>query len=86
VIYAVVPIRGGGELGKEWHDQGKMMSEEEYLHRLHRLRRIPDQSGIQRQRSIDHRREAPGGLLMGAVANMRPDLFKAIVSYVLRRM
>jgi oligopeptidase B len=82
VIYAIAHIRGGGELGKEWHDQGKMMVKQntftdfiacaEYLvnERYTSTDRLVITGG------------SAGGLLMGAVTNMRPDLFKAVVTYV----
>jgi oligopeptidase B len=82
VIFAIAHIRGGGELGKEWHDQGKMMVKHntftdfiacaEYLvkERYTSTDRLVITGG------------SAGGLLMGAVANMRPDLFKAVVTYV----
>lgn len=81
-IYGVAYIRGGGELGEEWREQGRMMQKmntfndfidcAEYLikHRYTASDRLVIQGG------------SAGGLLMGAVANMRPDLFKAVVAQV----
>ena len=82
VIYALAYIRGGGELGEEWREQGRMMQKmntftdfidcAEYLvgHSYTSAGRLVIQGG------------SAGGLLMGAVANMRPDLFKAVVAQV----
>jgi oligopeptidase B len=82
VVYASAYIRGGGELGEEWREQGRMMKKittfedfidcAEYLvkNRYTSSSRLVIQGG------------SAGGLLMGAVANMRPDLFKAVVSQV----
>jgi oligopeptidase B len=81
-IYAIAYIRGGGELGEEWREQGRMLlkmntfhdfiDSAEYLveHRYTSSDRLVIQGG------------SAGGLLMGAVSNMRPDLFKAVVSQV----
>ena len=81
-IYAVAYIRGGGELGEEWREQGRMMQKmntfhdfidcAEYLvaHRYTSADRLVIQGG------------SAGGLLVGAVVNMRPGLFKAGVAQV----
>ena len=82
VIYALAYIRGGGELGEDWREQGRMMQKmntftdfidcAEYLveAQVHVADRLVIQGG------------SAGGLLMGAVVNMRPDLFKAVVAQV----
>jgi oligopeptidase B len=82
VVYALPYIRGGGELGKKWHDQGRMLHKKntftdfiaaaEYL--IARKYTSKDRLAIMGG--------SAGGLLMGAVTNMRPDLFKVVVSYV----
>ena len=82
MIYAIAHIRGGGEMGKQWHDNGKMMKKKnsftdfinvaEYL--VDKKYTDPSQLVIQGG--------SAGGLLMGAATNMRPDLFKAVVSQV----
>lgn len=82
VVFAVAHIRGGSEMGKQWHDDGKMMKKKntftdfinaaEFL--IAEKYTSPDRLTIQGG--------SAGGLLMGAVVNMRPDLFKAVVSQV----
>jgi oligopeptidase B len=77
VTVAVAHIRGGGEMGKGWHDAGRMMNKKttftdfiacaEYL--------VGHGYGSKDRLVIEGR--SAGGLLMGAVLNMRPDLFKA---------
>jgi oligopeptidase B len=81
-VYGLAYIRGGGELGEEWRDQGRMMQKmntftdfidcAEYLvqHKYTSSDRLIIQGG------------SAGGLLVGAVANMRPDLFRAVVAQV----
>ncbi|MDX2033392.1 MAG: S9 family peptidase [Blastocatellia bacterium] len=81
-VYAVAHIRGGGDLGKDWHDQGKMLVKKNTFtdfiacgeHLLAKKYAAKD--------SLVITGGSAGGLLMGAVANMRPDLFKTVVSYV----
>lgn len=82
LIYAIAHIRGGGDLGKEWHDQGKMMHKKNTFTDF-----IACAEHLVREKYTSSDRlvitgGSAGGLLMGAVANMRPELFKAVVSYV----
>jgi oligopeptidase B len=82
VIYAIAHIRGGGDLGKEWHDEGKMMKKKntftDFIAAAEHL--IKEKYTAKDQLVITG--GSAGGLLMGAVANMRPELFKAVVTYV----
>ena len=82
VIFGIAHIRGGGELGKEWHDQGKMMSKRNtFTDFIACAEHLIQEKYTSKDRLIITGGSA-GGLLMGAVTNMRPDLFKAVVSYV----
>jgi oligopeptidase B len=82
VIYAVAHIRGGGELGKEWHDQGKMMVKRNtFTDFIASAEYLVKEKYTSTDRLVITGGSA-GGLLMGAVTNMRPDLFKAVVTYV----
>jgi oligopeptidase B len=82
VVVALAHIRGGGDLGKPWHDDGKMMRKmntftdfiacAEYL--------IANKYADPKRIAIEGR--SAGGLLMGAVTNMRPDLWKAVLTGV----
>jgi oligopeptidase B len=82
VIFAIAHIRGGGDLGKEWHDEGKMMKKKntfvDFIAAAEHL--IKEKYTAKDQLVITG--GSAGGLLMGAVTNMRPDLFKAVVTYV----
>ncbi|MDX2042254.1 MAG: S9 family peptidase [Acidobacteriota bacterium] len=81
-IYAVAHIRGGGDLGKEWHDQGKMMAKKNtFTDFIACAEHLVKTKYTSSDRLVITGGSA-GGLLMGAVTNMRPDLFKAVVSYV----
>jgi oligopeptidase B len=82
VIFATAHIRGGGDLGKEWHDAGKMMTKKNtFTDFIAAAEHLVNQKYTSRDRLVVTGGSA-GGLLMGAVANMRPDLFKAVVAYV----
>jgi oligopeptidase B len=82
VIFAIAHIRGGGEMGKEWHDQGKMMVKRNtFTDFITAAEYLVNEKYTSKDHLIITGGSA-GGLLMGAVTNMRPDLFKAVVSYV----
>ena len=82
VIIGIAHIRGGGELGKEWHDQGKMMVKKNtFTDFIASAEYLVKEKYTSADRLIVTGGSA-GGLLMGAVSNMRPDLFKAVVTYV----
>ena len=82
VIFAIAHIRGGGDLGKAWHDAGRMMNKKntftDFISAAEHL--IAEKYTLKDRLVITG--GSAGGLLMGAVTNMRPDLFKAVVSYV----
>jgi oligopeptidase B len=77
IVAAVAHIRGGGELGKVWHDDGRMMHKK---NTFSDFIACAEYLVAQRYGSKDHlviEGRSAGGLLMGAVLNMRPDLFHA---------
>jgi oligopeptidase B len=82
VVYALAHIRGGGEMGKAWHDDGRM------LRKMNTFTDFIDVAeGLVRERYAAPDRVAiqggsAGGLLMGAVTNLRPDLWRAVVANV----
>jgi oligopeptidase B len=82
VIFAIAHVRGGGELGKPWHDAGRMRQKRNTFsdfiataeHLIAENYTSPDRLIIEGG--------SAGGLLMGAVANLRPDLFRIVISHV----
>ena len=82
VSFAIAHLRGGGEMGKAWHDQGRMMNKKntftDFIAAAEFL--IAEKYTAKDRLAIEG--GSAGGLLMGAVTNMRPDLFKAVVSRV----
>src|SRR3954466_16000469 len=77
VVVAVAHIRGGGEMGKAWHDAGKMMNKKTtFIDFIACAEDLLKRGYGSKERLVIEGRSA-GGLLMGAVLNMRPDLFKA---------
>ena len=82
VIFAIAHIRGGGEMGEEWREAGRMMKKmNTFTDFIASAEHLINQKYTSSDRLVIQGGSA-GGLLMGAVTNMRPDLFKAVVSQV----
>ncbi len=82
VVMAFAHIRGGGDMGKPWHDAGRLMQKRntftDFIAAVEHL--VHNGYGDPARVSIEG--GSAGGLLMGAVTNMRPDLFRAVISHV----
>jgi len=82
VIFVIAHIRGGGELGEEWRQAGRMMNKmNTFTDFIASAEALIKMKYTSKDRLVIQGGSA-GGLLMGAVSNMRPDLFKAVVSQV----
>ena len=82
VDFAIAHIRGGGELGKPWHDAGRMHKKlNTFTDFISAAEHLISAKYTSPQRLIIEGGSA-GGLLMGAVTNMRPDLFRIVISRV----
>ena len=82
VIYAIAHIRGGGELGEPWREAGRMMAKRNtFTDFVEVAANLVKEKYTSSDRLVIQGGSA-GGLLMGAVVNMRPDLFKAVIAQV----
>jgi len=80
--YAIAHIRGGQEMGRQWYDDGKMMKKKNtFFDFIDVAQHLVDSRFTSKDKLVANGGSA-GGLLMGAIANMRPDLFRAIVADV----
>lgn len=81
-IYAIAHIRGGQEMGRAWYESGKLLKKKNtFTDFIDCARFLVDQKYTTPEKLFAQGGSA-GGLLMGAVINMRPDLFKAVVANV----
>ena len=81
-IFANAYIRGGGELGEEWREQGRMMNKLNTFNDFIDCAEFLVRNGYTSTDRLVIQGGSAGGLLVGAVMNMRPDLFKAVVAQV----
>jgi oligopeptidase B len=82
LIYAVAHVRGGGEMGKRWHDEGRMLSKRNTFTDFVAVAEHLVQTGYTSPQQMVIEGGSAGGLLVTAVTNLRPDLFKAVVAEV----
>jgi oligopeptidase B len=82
VVMAYAHIRGGGELGDPWHDAGKMMVKRTTFTDFVEATEFLLREGYGDPSRVAIEGGSAGGLLMGAVVNMRPDLFRVVLSHV----
>jgi len=82
LVVATAHVRGGGEMGKPWHDGGRMMTKRNTFGDFIAVAEYLIAEGYTSSDRLVISGRSAGGLLMGAVSNMRPDLFRAVVTYV----
>ncbi|RLM23081.1 oligopeptidase B [Brenneria alni] len=81
-VFALTHIRGGGELGQQWYDDGRL------LNKMHSFTDFIDVSQALAEKGYGNRQKmfamggSAGGLLMGTVVNLAPDLFKGVIAQV----
>ena len=81
-VYAIAHVRGGGEMGRRWYESGKFMEKHNtFTDFVAAAEALIDAKYTTAERLVA-RGGSAGGLLMGAVANLRPDLFAAMVAEV----
>jgi oligopeptidase B len=81
-VIAIAHVRGGGDLGKPWHDDGRMMRKRNTFTDFIAAADLLAAEGYTQAARLAIEGGSAGGLLMGAVANMRPELFRAVISRV----
>jgi oligopeptidase B len=81
-VYAIAHVRGGGEMGREWYEDGKYLSKTNTFDDFIACALELVKEGYTNPRQLAIRGRSAGGLLIGAVLNARPDLFACAVAQV----
>lgn len=81
-VCANAHIRGGGDLGRQWHKDGSMLTKINSFTDFIACAEHLVAEGYTSKDRLVARGKSAGGLLMGAVTNMRPDLFKVVIAEV----
>jgi oligopeptidase B len=81
-VYAIAHVRGGQEMGRRWYEDGKLLKKKNTFSDFIACAEFLVREKFTRPDKLFAMGRSAGGLLMGAVSNMRPDLFKGIVAEV----
>ncbi|HYH11538.1 MAG TPA: S9 family peptidase, partial [Thermomicrobiales bacterium] len=82
VTFAIAHVRGGQELGRHWYEEGKLLNKKNTFTDFIACSEHLVDAGYTSADQLVAQGGSAGGLLMGAVANMRPDLYRAIIASV----
>ena len=81
-VYAIAHIRGGQELGREWYENGKLLKKKNtFTDYIDVAQYLVNEKYTSADRIVANGGSA-GGMLMGAISNMRPDLFRVVIAEV----
>ncbi|MBM4264587.1 MAG: S9 family peptidase [Deltaproteobacteria bacterium] len=81
-VYAIAHIRGGQEMGRQWYEDGKLLKKKNTFTDFIACAEFLIGEKFTRPENLFAMGRSAGGLLMGAIANLRPDLFNGIVAEV----
>jgi oligopeptidase B len=82
MVFVIAHVRGGGEMGRLWYEHGKLLEKKNSFTDFVAAARHLVASGLTRPQELVALGGSAGGLLMGAVANLAPDLFSGILAQV----
>ncbi|MFH1501690.1 MAG: S9 family peptidase [Candidatus Eisenbacteria bacterium] len=82
VVFAIAHVRGGGEMGEEWYEQGKMLNKRNTFTDFIACTEHLVDNGYGDPERVGMTGGSAGGLLIGAVLNLRPDLYSLAVASV----
>jgi oligopeptidase B len=82
MVFVIAHVRGGGEMGRLWYEHGKLLEKKNTFTDFVAAAQHLVESGATRPQKLVALGGSAGGLLMGAVANLAPDLFAGILAQV----
>jgi oligopeptidase B len=82
MVFVIAHVRGGGEMGRLWYEHGKLLEKKNTFTDFVAAAKHLVDSGLTRPQQLVALGGSAGGLLMGAVANLAPDLFAGILAQV----
>ncbi|RAE38889.1 oligopeptidase B, partial [Burkholderia multivorans] len=82
VVYAIAHVRGGGEMGRHWYDEGKTTAKVTTFTDFIAVARHLVEAGWTTPEQLVATGGSAGGLLMGAIVNMAPELFAGVSAHV----
>lgn len=82
IIWAIAHIRGGMEMGRNWYEDGKLLKKKNTFRDFIDCAEYLIQEGYTQADRLIARGGSAGGMLMGVVTNMRPDLFHGVIAHV----
>ncbi len=81
-VYAIAHVRGGGEMGRYWYEEGKLLNKKNTFFDFIACAEHLIENQYTGSEKLVIRGGSAGGLLMGAVTNLRPDLFEVVIAHV----
>ena len=82
LVFAIAHVRGGGEMGRQWYEAGKFDQKPNTFTDFIACAEFLVETHVTAPKRIVARGRSAGGLLMGTIANLRPDLFAGVVAEV----
>lgn len=82
MVFVIAHVRGGGEMGRPWYERGKLLDKKNTFTDFVSVAKHLVDSGLTRPQQLVAFGGSAGGLLVGAVANMAPELFAGILAQV----
>ena len=82
VMFVIAHVRGGGEMGRQWYEGGRLENKPNTFSDFIACAEFLVETHVTAPKRIVARGRSAGGLLMGAITNLRPDLFAGVVAEV----